>query len=166
MPDLKTLYIVRHGKSSWDDLSLKDIDRPLKKRGINDAHTMAGRLLNSGTVPDQILSSPAKRAVDTAIIFCRVLNLNEEKILIINDLFHADSEEIRKIIGETPGAIAALMIFGHNPGFTQLANDLSNITVPNIPTCGIVKLVFNTERWDKIGRRYLVDHKFDFPSNA
>jgi len=166
MPGIKVLYIVRHGKSSWDNETLADIDRPLKERGIRDAQNMAGRFKNNEPVPQRIITSPAIRAMHTAMIFCRILEIPEERIIISEDLFHAKPSEIIEITGKTPDNVESLMIFGHNPGFTHLANILSNLAVNNIPTCGLVKLVFETDSWKQIDRQYLVDAKFDYPNKA
>jgi phosphohistidine phosphatase len=165
MTNTKTLFIVRHGKSSWDIETIADIDRPLKERGIIDAYNIAGRLKNKGQIPKRILSSPAIRALHTAIIFSRVLEVSEEKIFISESLFHADPAEIIKLIGDTPVNIDSLMIFGHNPGFTSLSNILSNLSLNNVPTSGLVRLAFKTDNWEKIGRNNLVEESFDFPSN-
>lgn len=145
--------------------SVADIDRPLKERGIKDAHNIAGRVKKKGQIPQQILSSPAIRALHTAIIFSRILQVPDANIIISNGLFHADSPGIINIIGNTPVHIDSLMIFGHNPSFTTLSNILSNLSLSNVPTTGLVKLVFNTDSWQKIGRNNLVEESFDFPSN-
>ncbi len=165
MVSSKTLIIVRHGKSSWDYESLADIDRPLKERGVRDAFDMAGRMKKQGLIPQRIITSSAIRAIHTAIIFSRILEVFKEKIIICEELFHADASEIVNIIGTTPADIDSLMIFGHNPGFTRLVNILSNLSISNLPTSGMVLLVFNTDNWKRIGRNNLIDEKFDFPSN-
>jgi phosphohistidine phosphatase len=165
MANKKTLFIVRHGKSTWDYEAVSDIDRPLKERGIKDAYEIAGRIKNKRQIPQRILSSPAIRALHTAIIFSRVLEVREEEIIISEGLFHADPAEIINLVGNSPGHIDSLMIFGHNPGFTSLSNILSNLSLDNVPTSGLVKLVFETDSWKKIGRKNLVEESFDFPSN-
>ncbi len=161
----KTLFIVRHGKSSWDFEEVSDIDRPLKEKGIKDAYDIAGRLKDKGMIPRQIISSPAIRALHTAIIFSRVLEIPEKHIIISADLFHSDPEDILDLLGHTPASIESLIIFGHNPGFTDLANILSRLSLSNIPTSGLVMLEFKTDSWKKIGRNTLVKESFDFPSN-
>jgi phosphohistidine phosphatase len=165
MTRTKTLFIVRHGKSSWDLETVADIDRPLKDKGIKDAYDIAGRVKIKKQIPQRILSSPANRALHTAIIFSRVLEVQEEEIIISEGLFHTDPAGIINIIGNTPVHIDSLMIFGHNPGFTSLSNILSNLSLSNVPTSGLVKLVFETDSWKKIGRKNLVEESFDFPSN-
>jgi len=162
----KILFIVRHGKSTWDYPGVDDIDRPLKDRGISDAYEMAGRISGTGTLPDAIISSPAARALHTAIIFSRVLNFSPDEISIDQDLYLADTREIMTVIKSTDNSRNSLMIFGHNPGFTELANYLSSLNIENVPTCGLVRLKFKTESWNGIGKKCLADEFFDFPQNV
>ena len=77
---IKSLHIVRHGKSSWDFEDISDIDRPLSPRGINNAYLMSKKLSERKVVPDLFLTSPANRALYTSIIFARILKFPYEKI--------------------------------------------------------------------------------------
>ncbi len=162
----KNLFIVRHGKSSWDYPSVSDIDRPLKDRGIDDAYDMAKRLLKMEARPDAMISSPAVRALHTAIIFSRILEIPPDEIIINQDLYLADVDDIVSVIRATDNSRNSLMIFGHNPGFTDLANHLSGLNVPNVPTTGLVWLKFKTESWMDIGKKRLSSEYFDFPRKA
>ena len=161
----KTLYIVRHGKSSWDYFGISDIDRPLKERGIKNAYEIADSLKNKSTTPEIIYSSPAARAVQTAVIFMRVLDFPEERFFIRNNLYLSEPEEIMNIIKPTPDEINSVMIFGHNPGFTDLANYLSNLKLSNIPTSGMVVLQFSSNDWKSIRRDTLISSFEVFPEN-
>ncbi len=162
---MKTLTIVRHGKSSWDYTDVNDIDRPLKVRGINDAYTMAQRLDSAGHKCDLIISSPASRAIHTALIFSRVLNISDEKMKINSGLFHAGEDEIMDIIYGVDDQVSALMIYGHNPGFTLLANYLSTLSIPNVPTAGLVILEFECQKWNEIDKTNCKTQFFDYPKN-
>jgi phosphohistidine phosphatase len=165
MKEEKTLFIIRHGKSTWDYPGVSDIDRPLKDRGIKDAHEMAGRIVKMQLMPDCIVSSPAARALHTSIIFARVLNFSADEIIINEDLYHADSYQCLSVIKETDDSRNALMIFGHNPGFTELVNMLSRLELDNLPTTGLAILKFNTDNWKGISRKSLTSESFDSPHN-
>ena len=160
---MKNLFIVRHGKSSWDYDSIDDIDRPLKNRGIADGYKMAGRLLKQKFKPDLLVSSSACRAFHTATIFHRVLHMDAEKFRIDPALYLSGVDDILSVIYGIDDRINSLMIFGHNPGFTDISNYLSTMNIDNVPTTGIVHLVFDTKKWTTIGREVLVNESFDFP---
>lgn len=162
---MKTLYIIRHAKSSWDFDTLLDFDRPLKERGITDATDMAARLKNAGHSPELIISSPAARALQTAKIFCEGLDIPESHISLSDDFYDAEYEDIMNVVSRMDDAFNSLMIFGHNPGFTELANHLGTMIIDNIPTSGIVILKFNTTKWKEIGRDRVIKQLFDYPKN-
>lgn len=160
---MKSLYIVRHGKSAWDYDSVDDIDRPLKMRGISDGYRMAGRLLQQKLMPDLMVSSNACRAFHTATIFHRVLNMDAENLRINPGLYLSGVDGILNVIYGIDDKINSLMIFGHNPGFTEVSNYLSTMSIDNVPTTGVVNLIFDTENWVSISRDILVNESFDFP---
>lgn len=162
----KTLFIVRHGKSTWDYPGVADIDRPLKDKGISDAYEMAKRIAVKNICPDSIISSPAARALHTAIIFSRVFDFPADEIIINQDLYLAEIQEIMSVITATDDSRKSLMIFGHNPGFTDLADYLSTLNIENVPTTGLVQLKFKTESWKGISKKSLTGEFFDFPQNS
>jgi len=165
MTEEKFLFIVRHGKSTWDYGGVSDIDRPLKDRGIRDSYEMADLVLKKKVLPDTIISSPAVRALHTAIIFSRVLDFPADEIIINQDLYLAEYNEILSVIKATDDSRKSLMIFGHNPGFSDLANYLSNLGIDNIPTAGLVLLKFNTDNWNGVSRKSLASEFFETPRN-
>ncbi len=165
MPAEKTLFIVRHGKSTWEYPSVLDIDRPLKDRGIKDAYAAAERILERGVLPDAMITSPAARAMHTAIIFSRVTGFPPSEIVINQDLYLADTERILEVIRSTDDSRSCLMIFGHNPGFTELVNELSDRYTDNLPTAGVATLRFRTDKWEEISRRNLSGSHIDSPHN-
>jgi phosphohistidine phosphatase len=163
---MKRLIIVRHAKSSWDDSALKDIDRPLNKRGEKDAPRMAKRLKEQEIHPDIVLSSPAVRAIATCEAFCKILNYPVEKIQREKKLYHASEEtlfEILKAIPDRKDNEEVVMIFGHNPGLTEFANTLMNEDIENIPTSGIVHCELNISKWQEIKPGCGDLEHFDFP---
>lgn len=145
---LKTIYFIRHAKSSWSDAMLSDHDRPLNERGKYDAPRMARRLLGIGVSPDGILTSSAKRARQTAKAFRQVFGLGKEDILVREKLYHAWPETIEEEVKKLPVEWKTVLVFGHNPGYTDLANRLQHDNyIGNVPTCGIVGAHADVEQW-------------------
>ena len=161
----KSLFIVRHGKSSLGTSDISDIDRPLKERGVNDAYTMAERLLQSNNIPDKIISSPAIRALHSATIFSRTFNYPSQDISILDNIYAAEIRVILDIIANTKGHINTLMIFGHNPTFTDLANLFLKDKIDNLPTSGVVGLKFKFLSWGEIFQSKPIESFFDYPKN-
>jgi phosphohistidine phosphatase len=159
----RQLFIVRHGKSDWSDPELRDFDRPLKNRGVRNAYAMAGFLKEKGYKPELMISSPAARALNTASIFFRELEMMPDRLIVDERMYHAGPREIMEIIAGVPDKFPSVMIFGHNPGFTQLANVFLMDHIYNIPTAGIVFLNFSMGRWQDITKTKPVDHFFEYP---
>ncbi|UII32725.1 histidine phosphatase family protein [Fulvivirga ulvae] len=147
---MKTLYIVRHAKSSWDYPNLSDQDRPLNKRGERDAPKMGERLNNRGIFPDLMLSSPANRALTTCKTIARELDYPLDGIEINDHLYHASEDSLLDIVNSTDDTWLSLMIFGHNPGFTDFANSLTDEYLDNIPTCGVFACTFEVDSWQDV----------------
>jgi phosphohistidine phosphatase len=158
----KRLVIVRHGKSTWDYGGVEDIDRPLKEKGINYSYDVARMLKNDAVVPGLIISSPATRALHTAIIFARILDFSCEKIIIKEGLYEASENEVLKMIGQTPDDIEVLMVFGHNPFSSSLANRFLQGGIDNVPTSGAVLLDFPVDKWNEISKSDIVYEKLYF----
>ena len=159
----KNLHIVRHGKSSWDFEDISDIDRPLSPRGINNAYLMAKKLSEKKVQPGLLISSPANRAAYTAIIFARVMKLPYEKIRIEDLIYMGNTEDLLNLLRQQDDVFSEILIFGHNPAFTSLANHLMSGIIENIPTAGIVSLSFETDSWTDIGKLTLTRDFFDYP---
>lgn len=160
---MKTLYIVRHAKSSWKFPDLDDIDRPLSKRGKRNAPEMGLRLAKKGIKPHLLISSPAKRAFSTAKSIARIIQYPKDKIKVESQLYHGMEDEVMDVIRSTPNDITNLMIFGHNPGLTDLVNTLSGSHIYNVPTCGIIAISFDTDQWEDIGKIFGKLVFFDYP---
>ena len=160
---MKTLYIARHAKSSWDFPELTDIDRPLNGRGNKNAPEMGQRLFKRNIKPDLLLSSPANRAFTTAQKIAQEIGYPLEEISTSQEIYHVGSGELMDIVRGQNDSINSLMIFGHNPGFTWFANSLTGENIDNIPTCGIVAIEFDVDSWSNIeaGEGKLIF--FDYP---
>jgi phosphohistidine phosphatase len=147
---VKTLIIVRHAKSSWDNLDLKDSERPLNDWGEKDAPRMAKRLKEREITPGLLLSSPAVRAIETCRHIANVLVYPFEKIKTDPRLYHADEDTLLQIVRELKDRDDCVMLFGHNPGLTIFTNLLLNEDIDNIPTCGIVSALLKVSFWSKV----------------
>jgi phosphohistidine phosphatase len=159
----KILYITRHGKSFWDFEGIADIDRPLSIRGVNNAYLMAERLKAKGLIPELLISSPAIRALHTAEIFIRTLGVDWSSLEINDKLYFGYTNEILEAILHLDNRYSSVMIFGHNPSFTQLANTLLLNPVDNIPTAGMITLVFPVNKWTELRDTKPQSEDFDYP---
>jgi phosphohistidine phosphatase len=159
----KTLYLIRHAKSSWDDPSLRDHDRPLNKRGKRDAPFMAKVLKEEGVKPDIILSSTAVRALEFSKILADELNYKKKKIAASRDIYMASERDLLKILREVDDSNKVVFLVGHNPDLTNYANSLCNYNIDNIPTSGVFRIDFDTDKWKDIdfGKGEFVS--FDYP---
>ncbi|HAN17959.1 MAG: hypothetical protein A2X13_10400 [Bacteroidetes bacterium GWC2_33_15] len=163
MTAYKYLYIIRHGKSVRDFKDVPDYDRPLKEKGINDSYKIAEKLMIKKNIPQLIMSSPANRALHTALIFARIFNYPVDKISIIKDLYMSSESENMELVKEIDNPIKSVMLFGHNPSFTDFANSFLNEKIDELPTSGVVCLKFETDTWKNIGNIKPVEYFFDYP---
>ena len=145
---MKTLLLLRHAKSSWDDSSLPDFDRPLASRGRRDAPRVGAALRQSGVIPDIVWSSPAVRARQTIEAVSRAAGL--EAVEFKDDIYAASSAELIKIVRSLPDASARAMLVGHNPGFEDLVNRLAASTDETMPTCALACIEFQIDSWKDV----------------
>ena len=162
---MKTLYLVRHAKSDWAIDSISDIDRPLNARGYNDSKKMSLLLKEKKLIPDLIITSPAIRAVSTALIFCRNLNLNPSEIIIEQGLYETNVKQYLKIITETNDRYKHIMLFAHNPIITACANSLTTSFTGEMSTCSIVGITNNCRDWKSFDDNPCELIFYDFPKN-
>jgi phosphohistidine phosphatase len=161
---LKTLFIIRHAKSSWDISTLNDFERPLNDRGKKDAPIMAQRLLDKKITIDAFISSPAKRAKKTAELFCLVYNKKEEDIIFISALYHANTEVFFETIEQIDDKHNSVAIFSHNPGITAFVNELvQSIKIDNMPTCGVFAVKTDIAKWKEFNKATKEFLFFDYP---
>ena len=147
---MKRLILIRHAKSSWDYPLLGDFERPLNPRGRRDAPVMAQRLGNLLQGPWNLLSSPALRAITTAHAFADLLGVAHEAIKVEPRIYEATPGTLLHLVNSLPEPAAQWLMFGHNPGFTALAQLLASVPFAELPTCGIVSLRFEAARWDEV----------------
>ncbi len=160
----KVLFIVRHAKSSHDYENIADIDRPLKLKGIKTAYEIARRLKLRNDLPELIISSPANRAIHTALIFARVFETKGNLVRIDEGFYDGSVDFFINQIKMTDDSINSVMVFGHNPGFTELANTFLPQVLTDLPTAGTVKIEFNVDSWKEIDKKTVKEHTFVFPA--
>ncbi len=148
---MKTLYLVRHAKSSWDDPTLADKARPLDARGKRDAPKVGKRLAKAGVKPDLILSSSAKRALTTARIIAKELGYKRKSIVVDDRLYAAEADVVLDVIQRLDNEAGCVMLFGHNPELTELAHRLSG-KITRMPTCAVAEFTFDVNSWSRIGK--------------
>lgn len=160
----KTLLLIRHAKSSWDDITLSDFERPLNERGKNDAPKMAKRLRKTSIKVDAFISSPARRAKKTAEYFIKEFDGKPEDIILVSALYDASSNNFSETITEINDKYKTVALFSHNPGITNFANQLvEKARIDNMPTCSIFAVRADVEKWKnflKAKKEFLF---FDYP---
>ena len=165
---MRTLYIIRHAKSNWEDPGKADFERGLNDRGKRDAPRMGKRLKERDIHPDLILSSPAKRAFSTAKRIAKVLNYHEKNIKADHQLYHASEDTLLSVINTINDKHDTVLLFGHNPGLTDFVNTImeTEVNIDNIPTCGVVAIGFRVDSWKDISWAMGKLLFYDYPKAA
>ena len=160
---MKTLILIRHAKSSWDDPALSDFERPLNERGKKDAPSMAERLYERGIKIDAFVTSPARRARKTAEQFAKRYKKEKSDLLLKTELYMAGDEAFTNVIEKLDDDIDCVAVFSHNPGITDFANSLTDARIDNIPTCGIFGVSLDAKKWNKFREAKKKFLFFDYP---
>ncbi|MDY0780032.1 SixA phosphatase family protein [Tenacibaculum sp. IB213877] len=147
---MKTLYIVRHAKSSWDYSSVKDHDRPLKERGINDAHLISKFLAKNIQRPDVFISSSANRALHTGIIFCENFSYPMSNLKISKQLYSFSDGYLVKTVKALDDNFDSAIIFSHDHGINTFVNKYGNKPIAHVATCGVIGIQFDEKYWKNI----------------
>lgn len=160
---MKTLLLVRHAKSDWKAAYEDDFDRPLNERGKRDAINMAERIRQKGISIEGIVTSPARRAKKTARTFAEQYEKDGVSIMEVPELYLADAITISKVVLNLPDTTDTIALFGHNPSITVYANAQGIVQIDEMPTCSVLALSADTDRWvdfDRAEKRFLF---FDRP---
>ena len=163
---MKTLYLLRHAKSSWDNPDLKDFERPLAERGIGDVPTMVQRFKARDSAVDCIICSPAVRTKTTAKMWAQQLGVSGDNVGSNPELYFAGSPMFLKAASLLDDDCNAAMLVGHNPAITEFVNEMADSDVDNIPTCGLVELSLPIDEWSKIEFSSAEIVNFDFPKKT
>lgn len=161
---IKTLFVIRHAKSSWDITNLNDFERPLNERGKKDAPMMAKRLVDKKVAIDVFISSPAKRAKKTASLFGAAYGKTEEDIIFRTMLYQAPAEVFYELVEQIEDQFNNVAIFSHNPGITEFVNSLvDSVKIDNMPTCGVFAIQAHTDKWKDFKKSKKEFLFFDYP---
>lgn len=161
----KTLYLVRHAKSSWVNPSYSDFDRPLNDRGQRDAPEMGRRLKERGILPDMIVASPARRAFETLELLNGELGVDKDSVFMQKRLYEASTETLVEIIQSLDNSAESALIIGHNPSMSWGAEKILGEPVGNLPTCAVVAIELDSNDWNLAGI-CAADRLFvDYPKN-
>lgn len=156
---MKTIYILRHAKSSWDFPHLADDERPLLDKGKKRTRLINEFLLGKNIKPDLIITSHAVRAYDTARIVARAIGYPREDIRISKTIYHADAANLIDQFYDLPDTAKSAMLVGHNPTLTNFVNRYLDKKIEWLPTSGLVGISFHTDQWVNISA---ADHAADF----
>jgi phosphohistidine phosphatase len=160
---MKTLYLVRHAKSSWKYPKLDDFERPLNKRGRKNAPFMGSILNEINVAPDLVISSPANRAAMTARIIAAALDYPLEDIRYSEAIYEFGEKALIEVVKEIDDAVIQAMVVGHNPATNGLANYIGDQPVSNIPTCGIFCVELDIGSWSNIKAHCGTVKFFEYP---
>ncbi len=147
---MKKLTLIRHGKSSWDNPSLSDWERPLKIRGKKDALLIGNKLYKEKIIPDKIISSSAKRAHNSAKRIAECLKYPKSKIAITDDIYLVGMLQLVHFVQNLKDKWEHVFIFGHNPYFTEFSNLYGKTNIFNLPTTGVYQISFKCGKWADI----------------
>ena len=161
---MKKLYIIRHGKSDWGNPEVNDFNRPLNHRGLKDAPRVGKHLLTSYEKADTIISSPAKRAITTAKLIANEINYPDSSIIENENIYLASKETILQIINKIDDQFNCAYIFGHNPGFSNLASYLTDDWI-EMKTCCVAVLNFEVNSWKHISKGTAILEKYISPKS-
>jgi phosphohistidine phosphatase len=162
---MKTLYLLRHAKSSWSFDELSDQERPLNDRGRDDAPLMGQALAKRYICPDLIVSSPAVRAMSTAALVAREMQYPHDKITVEPGIYGADVAGLLAIIHNLPDSAVSVLLVGHNPTITETANELSPSALNEMPTAAVVCLRFDCDQWEDVSKANAEFYFYDYPRN-
>lgn len=146
---MKTLYLVRHAKSSWKH-DVDDHKRPLKERGESDGQLVSKKVSLEIEAPQKIFSSDATRALNTAKFFKSAWNIDEAHFESNHELYDFSGQNVMRVIKALDDTLDRVMIVGHNHALTSIVNMLGNQYIDNVPTCGFVMLEFDEAKWNEI----------------
>lgn len=160
---MKTIYLVRHAKSSWKYPNLDDFERPLNKRGRKNAPFMGRILKKLKVAPELVISSPANRAAMTARMIASKINYPLDKIQYSERLYEFGEDALIPVIKQIDDRVNEAMVVGHNPATNGLANYIGDQPIDNIPTSGVYCLELDISSWTNISKHCGKLKFFEFP---
>jgi phosphohistidine phosphatase len=147
---MKTLYVMRHAKSAWGEPGLSDFDRPILEKGQKRTQNIIHYLVKKKAKPDLIISSPALRAMETAILMVKGLGLDKQVLRLEKSVYTSDADQLEDLFLEFPGSVSEVLLVGHNPAVTNFVNKFLAESIDYMPTSGVVSLEFKINEWSEI----------------
>ena len=146
---MRTLLLLRHAKSSWDDHGLRDQDRPLNKRGERTAPRMGVWMVEQGIAPDLVLSSTAERARRTAELVVEASRF-DARIALVEELYLASPTTLLDVAARRGGDARRVLLVAHNPGCEELASRIGG-SYERFPTAALARIDFDVQDWKDVG---------------
>jgi phosphohistidine phosphatase len=146
---MKRLFLIRHAKSDWGDPGLDDIQRPLNDRGKSDAILMGEKLKEKFSVPDVVISSPAKRAIKTAQRITETIGF-AGNASIVDSLYEFEVPAYYRAVEQLSDKARTAFLFGHNTVISEFAKELIGEFIGVIPTCAVVVVDLEIDSWLEI----------------
>lgn len=160
---MKTIHLLRHAKSSWADPEVADIDRPLKTRGKQAAILMIEPIWKAGCRFEHVFCSPAKRARSTIRRMSKSLKGDGIHWTVDKALYTFEADDLLAWLQQQDDAIDDIMVVGHNPAITELANRLGDLDIDKVPTCGYVQLQCELKSWRQLDTDVATTSQFLYP---
>lgn len=148
---MKTIHLLRHAKSSWKDPGQADFDRPLNGRGEEAAPLIGGFILKKKIRPDLILSSPAERARQTALLVIKSAKLAAE-LRFDERIYEANTARLLEVVSQIDESVGVALLVGHNPGMEDLVETLTG-EKQSMPTAALARIILDIEKWSKVRER-------------
>lgn len=149
---MKTIYLIRHAKSDWNNQELTDFERPLNTRGVNDTEKIGKELNKLGFNPEKIIASPSKRTTTTIQFLCEHISFNFKHVEFNSKLYHPSNENFINIIEDLPDEIENIAMVSHNYGISEFADYLTENFMEAMPTCAVVCIELEINSWKEIVR--------------
>lgn len=160
---MKKLTLIRHAKSDWHSSANSDFERPLNGRGKKAAPLIGQRLAERGCAPGLLISSPAKRARQTAKEIAAQIDYQQTAIEYKEEIYEASLNTLINLIGQLDDSNAEVILIGHNPGFSDLGQWLSPETPDWLPTCGLLELELPIDHWSQVEENCATLLLHDYP---
>ncbi len=147
---MKTITLMRHAKSSWDDALQSDRSRPIIQKGIERTHKMIEHLKKEGFSPDFVLTSPAVRAMETAQMMADAFGIENEYFREEPGIYTADPDDFYDFCFDLPEPCFHVLIVGHNPAISMFAHKFPDSITHYLPTSGMVSIEFKADNWESL----------------
>ncbi|WP_035337236.1 histidine phosphatase family protein [Dokdonia sp. PRO95] len=155
---MKTLYLVRHAKSSWK-FDVIDHERPLNEKGLNDAPAMAAHIAAAMPKPDLMMSSDALRAKTTALFFAQAYGIDDKHLVLDYKMYDFAGADLVEVIRNVSDEVDCLMVFGHNNAMTNVVNTYGSKTIDNVSTAAFTAITFDINSWKDLKQGKTIYYK-------